>query len=66
MISPEHVRRICWNRPVGSVDQALTDLGARPWQREIAVPILELALLEEEPLEIPQSEESEITEEKSI
>jgi ribonuclease D len=66
MISPEHVRRICWNRPVGSVDQALTDLGARPWQREIAAPILELALLEEEPLEIPQSEESEITEEKSI
>jgi ribonuclease D len=66
MISPEHVRRICWNRPVGSVDQALTELGARPWQREIATPILELALLEEEPLEIAQSEESEATEEKSI
>lgn len=66
MISPEHVRRICWSRPVGIVDQALTDLGARPWQRELAAPILELALLEQEPLEIPQSEESGITEEKSI
>lgn len=66
MISPEHVRRICWSRPVGIVDQALTDLGARPWQRELAAPILELALLEQEPLEIPQSEESEITEAKRI
>jgi ribonuclease D len=66
MISPEHVRRICWNRPVGSVDQALKELGARPWQREIATPVLELALLEQEPLEIAQSEESEATEEKSI
>ena len=54
MISPEHVRRICWNSPTGSVDQALSELGARPWQREIATPILELALLEKEPLEIAQ------------
>jgi ribonuclease D len=66
MISPEHVRRICWSDPQGRVDQALTELGARPWQREIAAPILEMALLEEEPLEIPPSEESEITGEKSI
>jgi ribonuclease D len=59
MISPEHVRRICWNSPTGNVDQALTELGARPWQREIAATILELALLEKEPLEIAQPDQSE-------
>ena len=56
MISPEHVRRICWNNPSGAVDGALADLGARPWQREIASPILEAALLEREPLEKPDGE----------
>jgi ribonuclease D len=66
MISPEHVRRICWNSPTGSVDQALTELGARPWQREIAAPVLERALLEKEPLEIAQSEQEETSDEKSI
>jgi ribonuclease D len=72
MISPEHVRRICWNSPTGNVDQALTELGARPWQREIAVTILESALLEREPLEpveISQPDEpgqEEPSEEKSI
>jgi ribonuclease D len=66
MISPEHVRRICWSSPVGNVDQALTELGARPWQREIATQILESALLEKEPLEIPQTDQEESTDEKSI
>jgi ribonuclease D len=56
MISPEHVRRICWNDPQGQVDQALTELGARPWQREIATSILEAALLEREPLEKSEPE----------
>ena len=56
MISPEHVRRICWNDPKGEVDQALTELGARPWQREIAASILEAALLEREPLEKSEPE----------
>lgn len=72
MISPEHVRRICWSSPVGHVDQALVELGARPWQREIAAPILESALLEKEPLEAvevaqpDQSEQQEVSEERSI
>jgi ribonuclease D len=66
MISPEHVRRICWNSPTGSVEQALAELGARLWQREIATPILELALLEKEPLEIAQSDQEESIDEKSI
>ena len=56
MISPEHVRRICWNDPKGQVEAALSELGARPWQREIACPILEAALLEREPLEKAESE----------
>ena len=59
MISPEHVRRICWNDPSGKVGSALAGLGARPWQIEIATPILESALLEREPLapvEMPEPE----------
>ena len=51
LISPEHVRRICWNLPKGDVAQALGILGARRWQIDIAAPILELALLETVPLE---------------
>jgi ribonuclease D len=54
MISPELVRRICWQPPTGSVQEALLALGARRWQAEIASPILELALTEREPLEIPE------------
>jgi ribonuclease D len=50
MITPEYVRRICWNMPKSGVAQALATLGARSWQIEIAAPILELALLEREPL----------------
>jgi len=59
MISPEHVRRICWNDPSGRVNLALAELGARPWQIEIATPILEAALLEREPLVLPDNPEQE-------
>lgn len=52
LISPEAVRRICWNKPLGEVSTALAALGVRPWQIEIATPLLEAALLEVEPLEI--------------
>ena len=52
LISPEAVRRICWNKPLGEVSTALAALGVRPWQIEIAAPLLEAALLEVEPLEI--------------
>jgi ribonuclease D len=57
LISPESVRRICWNLPHGGVDSALADLGARRWQREIVAPILESALLETAPLELPEAEQ---------
>ena len=54
MISPELVRRICWQPPETSVHEALVALGARRWQAEIASPILEQALTEREPLEIAE------------
>jgi len=54
LISPEAVRRICWNKPLGEVSTALAALGVRPWQIEIAAPLLEAALLEVEPLEIAE------------
>jgi len=54
MISPELVRRICWQPPHDSVHDALLAMGARRWQAEIAAPILELALTEREPLELPE------------
>jgi ribonuclease D len=41
LITPEHLRRLAWRPPTRateeSVDQALADLGARPWQRELTV-----------------------------
>ena len=60
MITPEYIRRICWNAPKGEVARALATLGARSWQIEIAAPILESALLETIPLAAPvESEEPE-------
>jgi ribonuclease D len=61
MITPEYIRRICWNAPKGEVAQALATLGARSWQIEIAAPILELALLETIPLAALESAEPEET-----
>jgi len=56
LITPEYVRRICWNLPKSGVADALAHLGARQWQIEIVAPILESALLESEPLAIAESE----------
>ncbi|WP_192720869.1 ribonuclease D [Mycobacterium sp. OAS707] len=49
LVSPELVRRLCWDwQPVSdtaaAVDDFLRDAGARPWQRELAVPVLAEAL----------------------
>ena len=66
LISPELVRRICWQPPETSVAEALVAMGARRWQSEIAAPILEAALLEKEPLEVEEVSDSEVTDEKSI
>jgi ribonuclease D len=41
LITPDHLRRLAWRPPAPlteqSVDQALANLGARPWQRELTV-----------------------------
>jgi ribonuclease D len=62
LITPEHVRRVCWNPPIGAtttlsipaVEQALSELGARHWQIAHVAPALAAALLETEPLPVPE------------
>ena len=45
LLTPELVRRLCWDwQPVHDVataiEEFLADAGARPWQRELTVPVL--------------------------
>ena len=44
LVSPELVRRLCWDWQGGSVDDFLRDAGARSWQRELVVPVLTPAM----------------------
>jgi ribonuclease D len=47
MVPPDLVRRLCWDWQGGAdaeVDAFLRDGGARPWQRELVVPVLSEAL----------------------
>ena len=62
LISPELVRRICWQPPEGPVEATLVAMGARRWQAQIAAPILQAALLEKEPLDLPESEQENSSE----
>jgi len=69
LISPEVIRRICWAPPAASttaldaaaVAEAMTALGARPWQVEIVAAPVAVALLEREPREVavPETLESD-------
>jgi ribonuclease D len=60
LITPEHVRRVCWKPPVGAtttlsvslVESALSELGARQWQIDLVAPSLAAALLEREPIPV--------------
>ena len=72
LITPEHVRRVCWKPPVGAtstlsvseVEKALTELGARQWQIDLVAPALAAALLEREPIPVEVIEPVEpVTEE---
>jgi ribonuclease D len=64
LITPEHIRRVCWKPPTGAttllslseVQKALSELGARQWQIDLVAPALAAALLEREPLAIEVSE----------
>jgi ribonuclease D len=54
LVSPDVVRRLCWDwQPVSdtaaAVEEFLRDAGARPWQRELAVPALAEALTPSDP-----------------
>lgn len=62
LISPECVRRVCWNPPnldnspaalLEGVQAELAELGARSWQILRVAPIIRDALSQQEPLEIP-------------
>lgn len=48
LVSPDTVRRICWEPPqvvdTESVESALAYYGARPWQVELVTPVLVRAL----------------------
>jgi ribonuclease D len=60
LITPEHVRRVCWKPPIGAtstlsvseVEKALIELGARQWQIDLVAQALAAALLEREPLPV--------------
>ena len=63
LLTPEFMRRICWNFGGASVGESeisheLTQLGARPWQIQVTAPLLAQALLATEALEVPDSLES--------
>jgi ribonuclease D len=57
LVSPEVVRRLCWdwqpiddtNNTRAAIDDFLRDAGSRPWQRDLAVPVLAEALTPDEP-----------------
>lgn len=44
LLTPEHLRRFCWQPPKSTSDLAvadrLRDLGARPWQIELTTPVV--------------------------
>jgi ribonuclease D len=59
LLTPELLRQVCWRLPdPDEVEPLLLSMGARPWQVEIATPILVAALGEDEPLELPEVDES--------
>jgi ribonuclease D len=58
LITPEFVRRICWDQThadLKSVQEKLTKLGARTWQIEQVAELLVGALSQTEPLASPES-----------
>ena len=70
LITPDHVRRVCWKPPAGAtetlsvptVESALAELGARQWQISLVAPALAAALLEKEPVPAPELPTGEVTE----
>ena len=64
LITPEFVRRVCWDQTradLKTVSEKLANLGARTWQIDEVAPLLTLALTQVEPLASPE-EAAEATE----
>lgn len=44
LLSPDHLRRLLWDSPDqiedAEIDSRLTELGARRWQRDLAIPVI--------------------------
>ena len=57
VLTPEHLRRVCWSpddaHSPSAIDRQLQLLGARRWQRDIAVPLLIEAFAEATQLDVP-------------
>ena len=65
LITPEFVRRLCWDltKPeLSIVQEKLVKLGARPWQIEQVAALIATALREREPLATPEPEGEPATE----
>jgi ribonuclease D len=63
LITPEFVRRICWDQTHAdkkSVQEKLAKLGARPWQIEQVAELLTDALCQTEPLATPEATPEEV------
>jgi len=60
LLTPELLRQVCWRLPAADeVPGLLRELGARPWQIDIAAPILVNALQQREALELAEEETTE-------
>lgn len=60
LLTPELLRQVCWRLPAPEdIPGLLRELGARPWQIDLATPILTYALAQSEALELPEEEATE-------
>ena len=66
LVTPELVRKICWQEPPATnseyenfVNEQLNKMGARPWQIELVTPAISASLSQIEPLVAPEPAEAE-------
>ena len=66
LVTPEFVRKICWQEPPATnseyenfVNEQLNKMGARPWQIELVTPAISASLSQIEPLVAPEPVEAE-------
>ncbi len=60
LLTPELLRQVCWRLPAPEdIPGLLRELGARPWQIDLATPVLTYALQQSEALELPEEEATE-------